>query len=169
LKNKYLLLFVVSNILIILDQLTKYLVSSHIPKNMSLRVIDGFFNLTHIRNSGIAFGLFSESEMEIKITLFVVFSVIAILAILLFFWETPMEKRMVLIALILIFSGAIGNLIDRILYGEVIDFLDFHVGRYHWPAFNIADSCITIGVTLMFIDIIKTGSTQESRPSSNSA
>lgn len=169
LKNKYLLLFVISNFLIILDQLTKYFVASHIPKHMSLRVIDGFFSLTHIRNSGVAFGLFAESESDIKVTIFIVFSVVAIMAILLFFWETPPDKKMVLIALILIFSGAIGNLIDRILYAEVIDFLDFFIGRYHWPAFNIADSCITIGVALMFVDIIKSYIAEENRPSSDSA
>ena len=108
-KNRYLLLFVTSNILIILDQFTKFLVSSHIPKNMSLRVIDGFFSLTHIRNSGVAFGLFADIDSEIKVTLFIVFSVLAIFAILLFFWETPANKKMVLVALILIFSGAIGT------------------------------------------------------------
>lgn len=64
---------------------------------------------------------------------------------------------MVRMALILIFSGAIGNLIDRILYQEVIDFLDFFYGSYHWPAFNVADSCITIGVLLMFVDLIQAG------------
>ncbi len=159
----------ISNVLIILDQFTKYMVSNHIPRHMSLRVIDGFFNLTHIRNPGVAFGLFADVESDIKVTIFIVFSLIAILAILLFFWETPKHKKMVLFALILIFAGAIGNLIDRIVYEEVIDFIDFHFGSYHWPAFNIADSCITIGVALMFVDIIKNGSAEQTRPSSNSA
>jgi signal peptidase II len=74
---------------------------------------------------------------------------------------------MVRIALILIFSGAIGNLIDRILYQEVIDFLDFFYGSYHWPAFNVADSCITIGVLLMFVDLIQAGRASQAEDSSN--
>lgn len=74
---------------------------------------------------------------------------------------------MVRIALILVFSGAIGNLIDRILYQEVIDFLDFFYGSYHWPAFNVADSCITIGVLLMFVDLIQAGRTPQVGDSSD--
>ncbi|MGP0630496.1 signal peptidase II [Nitrospina sp. 32_T5] len=171
-KNKYLQLFLISNILIILDQFTKYLVALHIPQNMSIRIIDNFFNLTHIRNPGVAFGLFAESELEMKATLFIIFSGIAIIAILVFFHETPSHKKIALRGLILIFAGAIGNLIDRILYKEVIDFLDFHFGSYHWPAFNVADSCITIGVLFMFIDIIKDGTAPQKRqedPTSESA
>lgn len=163
-KNKYLQLFLISNILIILDQFTKYLVALHIPQNMSIRIIDSLFNLTHIRNPGVAFGLFADSDLEIKATLFIVFSGIAIIAILVFFHETPSHKKIALRGLILIFAGAIGNLIDRILYKEVIDFLDFHFGSYHWPAFNVADSCITIGVLFMFIDIIKDGTAPQKRP-----
>jgi len=74
---------------------------------------------------------------------------------------------MVRVGLILVFSGAIGNLIDRILYQEVIDFLDFFYGSYHWPAFNIADSCITIGVLLMFVDLIRAGKTPQVEDSSD--
>jgi len=168
LKNKYLQLFLTSNILIILDQFTKFLVALHIPQNVSVRIIDNFFNLTHIRNPGVAFGLFADSDLEFKATLFIVFSAIAIVAILVFFHETPSHKKIALVGLILIFSGAIGNLIDRILYKEVIDFIDFHFGSYHWPAFNIADSCITIGVVLMFIDIIKDGAAPQ-RPQGTSS
>jgi len=74
---------------------------------------------------------------------------------------------MVQVALILIFSGAIGNLIDRILYHEVIDFIDLFVGSYHWPAFNIADSCITVGVILMFVDLIRSGEVAHIKSSSD--
>ncbi len=146
-----------SNVLIILDQFTKFLVNAHIPKNQFLPIIDGFFRITHIRNPGVAFGLFSESPSTVKLIVFVVFSLVAIVAILVFFHQTPPEKKFVHLALILIFSGAIGNLIDRVMYHEVIDFLDFYVGTYHWPAFNIADSCITIGVVFMFADLIRHG------------
>jgi signal peptidase II len=130
-------------------------------------VIDNFFAITHIRNPGVAFGLFADGPSEYKTYLFIGFSIIAIVAILIFFHQTPPENKMVRIALILIFSGAIGNLIDRILYQEVIDFLDFFYGSYHWPAFNVADSCITIGVLLMFVDLIQSGRASQAEDSSN--
>jgi signal peptidase II len=130
-------------------------------------VIDNFFAITHIRNPGVAFGLFAEGPSDLKTYVFIGFSIIAIVAILIFFHQTPQENKMVRVALILIFSGAIGNLIDRILYKEVIDFLDFFYGSYHWPAFNIADSCITIGVILMFMDLIRMGKTPQGNGSSD--
>jgi len=142
-------------------------VNAHIPKHHYITVIDNFFAITHIRNPGVAFGLFAEGPSEYKTYLFIGFSVIAIVAILIFFHQTPQKNRMVRIGLILIFSGAIGNLIDRILYQEVIDFLDFYYGAYHWPAFNIADSCITIGVLLMFADLIQAGRASQVEDSSD--
>ena len=167
LSNRYLQLFLASNILIILDQYTKMLVDKHIPKHHFIMVIDNFFAITHIRNPGVAFGLGAEWPSEYKVYLFIGFSIVAIVAILIFFHQTPRENKMVRIALILIFSGAIGNLIDRILYQEVIDFLDFYYGSYHWPAFNVADSCITIGVLLMFVDLIQAGRTPQVEDSSD--
>ena len=150
--NKYLNLFLSSNVLIILDQFTKFMVTLHIPKNYSVGIIQNFFQFTHIRNPGVAFGLFANYKAEYKVLFFIVFSSIAIIAILVFYYQTSSDKKMVNTGLILLFSGAVGNLIDRILYHEVIDFLDFYYKSYHWPAFNIADSCITIGVVLIMID-----------------
>ena len=152
-KNKYVLLFFVSGVLIVMDQYTKLMVSLHIPLNYSVKVVEGFFNFTHIRNSGVAFGLFASQQSEYKALMFIAISTIAIIAILVIFHQTPKEKKMVQTGLILIFSGAIGNLIDRILHGEVIDFVDFFINRQHFPAFNIADSCITVGVIMMVIDL----------------
>lgn len=158
LRNKYLSLLFISGVLIVIDQYTKLMVSLHIPLNYSLKVVEGFFNLTHIRNSGVAFGLFASQQSEYKALMFIAISTIAIMAILVIFHQTPKEKKMVQTGLILIFSGAIGNLIDRSLHGEVIDFVDFFINGHHFPAFNIADSCITIGVTLMVIDLFCEGS-----------
>ncbi len=152
-KSKYLQLFLISNVLIILDQITKFWITLHIPLHYSISVVEGYFNLTHIRNPGVAFGLFARNEYEYKVLFFVVISIIAIIAILTIYHQSPENKRAVRFGLILIFSGAIGNLIDRILYGEVIDFLDIFYERFHWPAFNIADSCITIGVSFMIYDL----------------
>ena len=152
-RNKYFLLFVVSGVLIVMDQYTKFMVTLHVPLNYSVEVIEGLFNLTHIRNSGVAFGLFADQQSEYKALIFIVISTIAILAILIIFHQNPKEKKLVQTGLILIFSGAIGNLIDRTLHGEVIDFFDFVISGHHFPAFNIADSCITIGVALMVVDL----------------
>ncbi|MBT5027659.1 MAG: signal peptidase II [Nitrospinaceae bacterium] len=152
-KNKYILLLIVSAVLTVVDQYTKFMVSLHIPINYSIKVIEGFFSLTHIRNSGVAFGMFAGQQSEYKALMFIAISSIAIMAILVIYHQNPKEKKMVQTGLILIFSGAIGNLIDRTLHGEVIDFADFFIDGHHFPAFNIADSCITIGVVLMVIDL----------------
>ncbi|MEK9629527.1 MAG: signal peptidase II [Nitrospinota bacterium] len=156
-RNKYLFLFVVSSALIVIDQYTKLMVTLHIPLNYSMEVVEGFFNLTHIRNSGVAFGIFSDQHSELKPYLLIFVSIIAIVAILVIFHQTGNNKRMVQTGLVLVFSGAIGNLIDRVLHKEVIDFLDFFVDNHHWPAFNVADSCITIGVMLMAADMLVGG------------
>jgi signal peptidase II len=153
LNNKYFLLFIISGTLIVLDQYTKFMVVLHIPLNYSVQVIENVFNFTHIRNSGVAFGLFASQQSEYKALMFITISTIAIMAILVLFHQNPKEKKMVQMGLILIFSGAIGNLIDRTLHGEVIDFVDFVIKGNHFPAFNVADSCITIGVSLMVVDL----------------
>ena len=136
-----------------LDQLTKFLVTIHVPKYYSISMIEGFFSITHIRNPGVAFGLFARHESEYKVIFFIIISLIAIIAILVIFHQAPDDKRAVRVGLVLIFSGAVGNLVDRILHKEVIDFLDFFYKGTHWPAFNVADACITIGVSFMIFDL----------------
>ena len=152
-RNKYLPLLLTSGVLILIDQWTKFLVTIHIPLYFSVRVIDNFFNITHIRNPGVAFGLFANHESEYKVLFFIIISAIAIVAILILFHQTPKTRRMVRAGLTLILSGAIGNLMDRIVHKEVIDFIDLYYQKFHWPAFNVADSCITIGVALMILDL----------------
>ena len=150
-----------------LDQATKFWVTLHIPLHYSIAVVDGFFSITHIRNSGVAFGLFAEHQSEYKALFFITVSTVAIIAILSIFHQLPEFKKAARTGLILIFSGAIGNLIDRILHKEVIDFIDFFYNGTHWPAFNVADACITIGVGFMIFDLFfggleKTGPQQSS-------
>ena len=154
LRNKYIFLFVISSSLIVIDQYTKFMVTLHIPLSYSINVVEGFFNLTHVRNSGVAFGIFSEQNSELKPYLLIFVSIIAIIAILVIFHQTGKDKRMVQGALVLVFSGAIGNLIDRVLHKEVSDFIDIFFNNRHWPAFNVADACITIGVMLLAADLL---------------
>ena len=156
-RNKYLFLFVISSALIVIDQYTKFMVTLHIPLSYSINVVEGFFNLTHVRNSGVAFGIFAEQNSEFKPYLLIFVSIIAIIAILVIFHQTEREKRLVQGGLVLVFSGAIGNLIDRVLHKEVIDFIDIFFNNRHWPAFNVADACITIGVMLLAADLLVSG------------
>ena len=161
-RNKYLFLFVISSALIVIDQYTKFMVTLHIPLSYSINVVEGFFNLTHVRNSGVAFGIFSEQNSELKPYLLIFVSIIAIIAILVIFHQTERQKRLVQGGLVLVFSGAIGNLIDRVLHKEVIDFIDIFFNNRHWPAFNVADACITIGVMLLAADLLKNGKSYNS-------
>ena len=133
------------------------MVTLHIPLSYSINVVEGIFNLTHVRNSGVAFGIFAEQNSELKPYLLIFISIIAIIAILVIFHQTERKKRLVQGGLVLVFSGAIGNLIDRVLHKEVIDFIDIFFNNRHWPAFNVADACITIGVILLAADLLVSG------------
>jgi len=148
--------------LIVIDQYTKFMVTLHIPLSYSINIVEGFFNLTHVRNSGVAFGIFSEQNSELKPYLLIFVSIIAIIAILVIFHQTERQKRLVQGGLVLVFSGAIGNLIDRVLHKEVIDFIDIFFNNRHWPAFNVADACITIGVMLLAADLLVSGKSYNS-------
>ena len=148
--------------MIVIDQYTKFMVTLHIPLSYSINIVEGFFNLTHVRNSGVAFGIFAEQNSELKPYLLIFVSIIAIIAILVIFHQTGKEKRLVQGGLVLVFSGAIGNLIDRVLHKEVIDFIDIFFNNRHWPAFNVADACITIGVMLLAADLLVSGKSYNS-------
>lgn len=141
--------------IIFLDQVTKWFVDRTMPLYRSIPVIDGFFNLTYIRNTGAAFGILAGSGAHFRLPFLVAFSVLAIVFIIIMLRRLPEHETGLISALAFILGGAIGNLIDRFVYGEVIDFLDFYWATYHWPAFNIADSFITIGVTITVYYLIK--------------
>jgi signal peptidase II len=147
-KLRYLL---VSLGVLVLDQWTKWLVEAHLPHHSAHEVIPGFMNLTHVRNTGVAFGLFA-SEGGGNGFLLTLLGLGALVAVGIYFWFTPTRDRMLLTALALVVGGAVGNLIDRVSSGAVTDFVDVYVGTHHWPSFNIADSAISIGIVLMAID-----------------
>ena len=152
---KYKLLFGWLAVILILDQLTKFIVDRTMPLHHSIPVIDDVFSLTYIRNTGAAFGILAGSAARFRLPFLVLFSVLAIGFIIMMVRRLPDRERGLITALAFILGGAIGNLIDRIAYGEVIDFLDFYWSRYHWPAFNLADSFITIGVLITVFYLIK--------------
>ncbi len=149
-KASYLL---ISLAVVVLDQLSKGLVESLLPLHQSRSVIPGLLNLTYVRNSGVAFGMFASHGNRIGTFLLSGLGVAALLVVGLYFWRAAREERRLLVSLALILGGAVGNLVDRLASGEVTDFIDFYLGAYHWHTFNAADSAITIGIILMTLDI----------------
>ena len=152
-KNKYFILFFVSALIVGLDQISKYFICKLVPLYSQIQVIDGFFNIVHIRNSGVAFGLFKRFGSEYRLISMLVVSLIAVF--LIFFLVSQLKRgcKLQAFSLSLILGGAIGNLIDRMLIGEVVDFIDVHWAEvYHWPAFNVADSAITVGIIFIIFD-----------------
>ena len=140
--------------LVFFDQASKVIVDRIIPLYGSVPVIEGFFNLTYIRNPGAAFGIFAELSGSFRRPFLILFSLLAIGFVVHLLRRLPEEESAVALALILVLGGAVGNLIDRFLYGEVIDFLDFYWSQFHWPAFNFADSFITVGVAMLAFRLI---------------
>ncbi len=135
-----------------LDQFTKQMVIAHLNLHQSIEVIPGFFSLTYVRNTGAAFGILSGSERW-RIHFFLAVGLLALILLFRFFYSNH-HKPLVLIGTGLICGGAAGNLADRIRLGYVVDFFDFFIKKYHWPAFNVADSAITVGVFLIMLHFL---------------
>jgi signal peptidase II len=133
-----------------LDQLTKWWISATIPRGGWIDVIEGFFRLTHARNPGAALGLFPSAPIWI----FIALSVAALVLIASFYLKLPAGDRFSAFALGLILGGAIGNLIDRVRLGEVVDFLQFDLGLFIFPDWNVADASIVIGVGLLLLEVV---------------
>lgn len=151
-NRKYFILFLSTIVIVPLDQISKFYVDKYMSLNESVEMIGGLLNITYIRNKGAAFGLLSD--MSVPSYFFVSLSVIALVGILYLLKKIGDEVEFAL-GLSLIFGGALGNLIDRARMGAVIDFMDFQIGSYHWPAFNIADACISIGVVILMLKLIR--------------
>jgi len=154
LKNKYIKLVVVAGVITLLDQFTKGIVLHYLPYNKTIPVIKGFFNITHVLNPGGAFGLMANLNPVLRGIIFLFISSMAVGIIFYFYRKTPEKYSLLSAAFALIFGGAIGNLIDRVRFGMVVDFLDFYAGNLHWPAFNVADSAITIGICIFLYHLI---------------
>lgn len=140
-----------------LDQVTKHLVMTRMTLYSSVPVVPGVFHLTLITNTGALFGMFRDFAQPARSLLFTMVPLLAIALIVVFQYRTSMNDVIAQTGLALILGGAVGNLVDRVRFGYVIDFLDVFVGEHHWPAFNVADSSICIGVSLLFIDLMRRG------------
>ncbi len=132
-----------------LDQLTKWWIRESVPLYSSFPVIESVFHITHVRNPGGAFNFLAGANEAYRLPFFLLMTAVAIVALIYFLREIAVEQKVLLFAVSGVLGGALGNLIDRAMLGEVVDFLDFHWGAYHWPSFNVADSFITVGVVIL--------------------
>ena len=154
-KNKSLLPdlvpVVTAGAVVMVDQFTKFWIMAQFALYEQLEIIPGFFNLVYVTNTGAAFGMLAGSRTWLRQAFFVTVAIVALVIIIFAYGHLKKQAKIFVYALGLIGGGAIGNLIDRVRFGSVVDFLDFYLGTYHWPAFNVADSAITTGVGLFLL------------------
>jgi signal peptidase II len=138
-----------------LDQVSKFLILLKLPLGGNISLIPGFLNLVHVRNKGAAFGLLADWSAEFAWLFFVMAAVLVLVVLGYLLWQLPDDQWPSALGYGLILTGALGNLIDRIRFGEVVDFIDVYYGRYHWPAFNVADSMVCVGAAILVWIIIR--------------
>ena len=137
-----------------LDRLTKWVVATRLSLHDGITVIPNFFRIVHVENPGAAFGLFANSSSQWRMVILIFFSLLALIVVGWMLWKNSHALTVTGTALSLVLGGALGNLWDRALVGHVTDFLEFHVGSYYWPSFNVADSAIVVGAILLVGDIL---------------
>ncbi|MBI3934981.1 MAG: signal peptidase II [Acidobacteria bacterium] len=144
----------ISLVTLALDQVTKLAVVSRFSEDTAIPIVPGLFRLVRVENRGIAFGMLSESSSPVVGIILILVSAAAIALVGILLWQNPPAATRTGAGLALILGGAAGNLVDRLLRGQVVDFLDFYIGSYHWPAFNLADSAISIGAAALLWDLL---------------
>lgn len=146
--------FLIALAVLALDRLTKWTIARRLSLHDSIPVIPGFFKIIHTENPGAAFGMFADSPAPWKTALLILFSLVALVVVSTLLWKNSHTLTSTGIGLSLILGGAVGNLWDRIVSHQVVDFLLFYVGRHEWPAFNVADSSIVVGACLLVFEIL---------------
>ena len=144
-------------VIVALDQLTKAIVRSMLPLHASVTVVPGFMDFTHVRNTGAAFGLLNAADFRFKTVLIGVVAVAALVGVGIYAASLARHEIMARVGLALIIGGAAGNLIDRVVIGSVVDFVDVYWRTHHFWAFNVADSAITVGAAVMILDMLGIG------------
>lgn len=147
-------LFLIVFLVLAGDLYTKGLIQENLLLHQSVPIIEGVLNITYVENPGAAFGLMANTNPLFRSIFFGVVSVIAIAIVLYIYYKHPENSGLIRTASALILGGAIGNMTDRVRFGKVVDFIDIYWGQYHWPAFNVADTAISIGVGLFLLDMI---------------
>ena len=150
-RNRYAFIAIITAIVTLIDQATKALVLLSIPLYTEIPIIKGLFSLVHVRNRGAAFGFLNRHDISWQFWLFLAATLIAVVVVIMLARSSRADDHPFFLALGMILGGAVGNLIDRVRYREVIDFLDFYYGNYHWPAFNVADIAICCGAGLALV------------------
>lgn len=140
--------------IVALDQVSKIAVLKSLDIHESVPIIKGFFNLVHVRNRGMAFGFLNRPDLDFGFWVLVSATILAIVLLLFWFHTMKDESNWITLGLSLILGGALGNLIDRLRLHEVVDFMDFYVRIYHWPAFNVADAAITVGAVMVGLSLL---------------
>jgi signal peptidase II len=153
----------IAGVIVVMDQVTKVLVRSAFELHEGLGIIPGFFDLTRVHNAGAAFGMMNTMDFPFKTALLALIATVALAGLTMYSAMLPASQRLARIGLALIVGGAAGNLIDRIRFGYVLDFVDLYWRDWHFWAFNVADAAITIGVTLMILDLLGIGRHRVSR------
>ena len=150
--------FCIAALVIAGDRLSKVMIRRHVELNYgSVPVVPHFFSLTHVENTGAAFSLLADWPPRLRLPLLVSFSVIALTVVCYLLWNSARRFTWTGLALALILGGAVGNLYERVLYGRVTDFLHCYIGTYSWPDFNLADSAIVVGTTLLLLELVMGG------------
>lgn len=150
--------FLIALLVVALDRVTKITIAHRLSLHDSITVIPGFFRIIHAENPGAAFGIFEDSPTPLKTGLLIAFSIVALVIVSVLLWKNSQRLTTTGIGLSLILGGAVGNLWDRLASRHVVDFLLFYIGRYQWPAFNVADSSIVVGAGLLVFEILFTKS-----------
>ena len=150
-SRSFIFLLLLAGFVVLLDQYTKLLIMDRFALYETKSVIPGFFNLTYLHNTGAAFGLLADANPAWRTYFFVGVAMLALVFIVVAYFQYREQGLIYLFAFSFIGGGAVGNLIDRLRYGSVVDFLDFYISSYHWPAFNVADSAIVVGVGLFLL------------------
>ena len=155
--------FLIAGLVLFLDQATKALVVARFAADTAIPVIPGLFRLVRVENTGMAFGLLNDSPSPLVFVLLTIISAALLGFVAYLLWSNQTPSALGGYGLALILGGAAGNVVDRLARGKVIDFLDFYLGGYHWPAFNLADSAIVVGAGLLVIDLLRGRTSNPSR------
>ncbi len=150
------LMAAIAAVAIVLDRLTKIAVVARVSYLQHVAVIPGTFWISHVHNDGAAFSMFEGARSPHVVRyMLIAFSVIAVIVVSTVLWRVGRRLSMTSVALALILGGALGNLYDRVRFHYVVDFLEVHIGSYHWPDFNVADSCIVVGACLLLVEMLR--------------
>jgi signal peptidase II len=152
-KNRF---YTVALLILVLDHLSKWIVRAKLNPDLPVEIIPGYLRLSYWENSGVAFGFFHEVASSWKPYILAAMAIAAVIVIVIYGMRMPASRKLLQLSLAIMIGGILGNFVDRIIRGYVVDFIDFHIhGSFYWPTFNIADSAITIGIALLLIDTIK--------------